>query len=68
MVKVIKLKDALLLKEIEESLYRNLGSNPKRFNYSLEKYKCVLREISIVQDCNYSYELKYTSIVQEADL
>lgn len=58
---VIKLEDALRLKEIEESIDKNRLNNEKRFFKGIERYKEVLKNLD-VREQEYCYDLQYRAL------
>jgi hypothetical protein len=63
---VIKLEDALFLKEIENSIDKNRLNNEKRFYKGIERYKEVLKNLN-VREQEYSYDLHYKSLLRVID-
>lgn len=63
---VIKLEDALLLKEIENSIDKNRLNNEKRFYKGIERYKEVLKNLNVREE-EYCYDLRYRALFKVID-
>lgn len=63
---VIKLEEALLLKEIEESIDKNRLNNEKRFFKGIERYKMALKNLD-VREREYCYDLQYRALFKVID-